>query len=151
MPPSCGIPARSRCFDVLPPASDDSTVYLLMELIEGPTLGQLIQSQGPLPDAVVAGDGLQLLDVLAAAHALGVVHRDIKPANIMIAPDGRVKLADFGVAHVLGDARLTRSGVRSTSAYMAPELFDAAPITPAADLWSLGRHPLRRRRGIRAL
>jgi len=76
--------------------------------------------------------------VLAAAHALGVVHRDVKPANIMITADGQVKLTDFGIAHILGDARITTSGVMGTQAYMAPELFDAELITPAADLWALG-------------
>ena len=56
----------------------------------------------------------------------------------MITPGGQVKLADFGIAHIAGDARLTRSGVMGTQAYMAPELFESAPITPAADLWALG-------------
>ena len=131
-------PGAVTLFDVIPATAADDAVYLIMEYVEGPTLAQLIRSQGPLPDAVAAGYGLQLLDVLAAAHALGVVHRDVKPANIIITPAGQVKLTDFGIAHVLGDARLTRSGVMGTQAYMAPELFDSQPITPAADLWALG-------------
>jgi serine/threonine protein kinase/sugar lactone lactonase YvrE len=131
-------PGAVTLYDVLPATADDDAVYLIMELIEGPTLAQLIQSRGPLPDAVAAGYGLQLLDVLDAAHALGIVHRDVKPANIIITPAGQAKLTDFGIAHVLGDARLTRSGVMGTQAYMAPELFESQPITPAADLWALG-------------
>jgi len=131
-------PGAVTLFDVIPATADDSAVYLIMEYIEGATLGQHIQYQGRLPDPVVAGYGIQLLDVLAAAHALGVVHRDVKPANIMITADGQVKLTDFGIAHVVGDARLTRGDVMGTQAYMAPELFDAQPITPAADLWALG-------------
>lgn len=86
----------------------------------------------------MAAFGLQLLSVLQAAHALGIVHRDIKPANIIIAPGGQSKLTDFGIAHTVGDPRLTRSGIMGTQAYMAPELFDSASITPAADVWSLG-------------
>jgi len=131
-------PGAVTLFDVIPATAGEDAVYLIMEYIEGPTLSQLIRSQGRLPDAVVAGYGIQLLDVLAAAHALGVVHRDIKPANIMITADGQVKLTDFGIAHILGDARITASGVMGTQAYMAPELFDAELITPAADLWALG-------------
>jgi eukaryotic-like serine/threonine-protein kinase len=66
------------------------------------------------------------------------VHRDVKPANIIIAPGGQAKLTDFGIAHAVGEARLTSSGIMGTQAYMAPELFDAGPITPAADVWSPG-------------
>jgi len=62
----------------------------------------------------------------------------ITPANIIMAGGSQAKLTDFGIAHTVGDTRLTRSGVMGTQAYMAPELFDSAPITPAADLWSLG-------------
>jgi tRNA A-37 threonylcarbamoyl transferase component Bud32 len=130
-------PGAVTLYDVIPATADDA-VYLIMELIEGPTLSQLIRSQGKLPDAAVARYGLQLLDVLAAAHALGIVHRDVKPSNIMITPSGQVKLTDFGIAHILGDARITTSGVMGTQAYMAPELFEAQAITPAADLWALG-------------
>jgi serine/threonine protein kinase/sugar lactone lactonase YvrE len=131
-------PNAVTLYDVIPATADDDAVYLIMELIEGPTLGQLIQAQGRLPDATTAGYGLQLLDVLEAAHALGITHRDVKPANIMITAGGQAKLTDFGIAHIAGDARLTRSGVMGTQAYMAPELFESQPITPAADLWALG-------------
>jgi serine/threonine protein kinase len=119
--------------------AEDGTVYLIMEFVEGVTLSELINRNGALPAPQVVGYGLQLLDVLAAAHALGIVHRDVKPGNIMITPRGQVKLSDFGLAHAVGDPRLTTSGVvKGTQAYLAPELFEDAPITPAADLWSLG-------------
>ena len=130
-------PGAVTLYDVLPPTEGDDAVYLIMELVEGPTLAQLMQ-RGPLPALDVARFGLQLLGVLQVAHGLGVVHRDIKPANIMITPAGQAKLTDFGIAYTVGDARLTRSGIMGTQAYMAPELFESAPITPAADLWSLG-------------
>jgi serine/threonine protein kinase len=124
--------------DVLPATAGDDAVYLIMELIEGPTLAQLIAQDGALPAPRVARYGLQLLNVLEAAHTLGIVHRDVKPGNIMITADDQVKLADFGFAHTMGDPRLTRSGVMGTQAYMAPELFESEPITPAVDMWSLG-------------
>jgi serine/threonine protein kinase len=130
-------PGAVVLYDVLPASAGDDAIYLIMELVEGPTLAQLTQ-RGPLPAAHVAAFGLQLLSVLQAAHALGVVHRDIKPANIIIAAGGQAKLTDFGIAHTVGDPRLTRSGIMGTQGYLAPELFEAAPITPAADIWSLG-------------
>ena len=131
-------PGAVTLYDVLPASDGDDAVYLIMELVQGPTLAQVIAQQGPLAEATVAGFGLQLLAVLEAAHALGVVHRDIKPANILTTPAGQAKLTDFGIAHTIGDMRLTRSGILGTQAYLAPELFESAPITPAADLWSLG-------------
>lgn len=132
-------PNAVTLYDVLPATAGDDAVYLVMELIDGPTLAQLIRRKGRLPDATVAAVGLQLLDVLAAAHKLDIVHRDIKPGNIMVAAGNQVKLADFGIAHTVGDVRITLAGVMGTQAYMAPELFDSKPvISPAADLWSLG-------------
>jgi serine/threonine protein kinase len=131
-------PGAVLLYDVLPATSSDDAIYLIMELVPGPTLAELVRRNGALPAAAVATYGLQLLSVLDAAHALGVVHRDVKPANIIITPGGQAKLTDFGIAHAVGEARLTSSGIMGTQAYMAPELFDAAPITPAADVWSLG-------------
>lgn len=124
--------------EIIPAATPDGPAYLIMEFVDGPTLSELIARDGALPASRVARYGLQMLDVLAAAHALGIVHRDVKPDNIMIAAGDQAKLSDFGIAHVAGDPRLTRSGVMGTQAYVAPELFDGAPIMPAADLWSLG-------------
>jgi len=125
-------------YEVFPAGAGDEAAYLIMEFVEGPTLGQLIAREGPRPAARVANYGLQLLDVLEAAHALGIVHRDVKPGNILIAAGDQVKLADFGIAHTAGTAGLARGEFVGTYAYMAPELFDHAPVTPAADLWSLG-------------
>jgi serine/threonine protein kinase/sugar lactone lactonase YvrE len=130
-------PGAVGLYDVLPATGADDAVYLIMELVEGPTLAEIIERGGPLPGPQIAAVGLQLLSVLDAAHALGVVHRDIKPGNIIIAA-GQAKLTDFGIAHSVGDPRLTRTGVMGTQAYLAPELFESAPISPAADLWSLG-------------
>src|SRR6202000_1080797 len=99
---------------------------------------QVIEREGPLSEPRAAGIALQMLSILDAAHALGIVHRDIKPANIMITPAGQVKLADFGIAHLEGGTRLTGSGVIGTPAYMAPEQLQGFAITPDVDLWALG-------------
>jgi hypothetical protein len=124
--------------DIIPATAADDAVYLIMEYIDGATLGQVIERDGPLGEPRTAGIALQLLSILEAAHALGIVHRDIKPANIMITVDGRVKLTDFGIAHVVGGTRLTGSGVIGTPAYMAPEQLQGLALTPAVDLWALG-------------
>jgi serine/threonine protein kinase len=131
-------PGAVALYDVLPASAADSAMYLIMELVEGPTLAELIQRNGPLPADAVTAYGLQLLSVLEAAHGLGIVHRDIKPANILIGQGGQAKLTDFGIAHTVGDQRMTNSGIMGTQAYLAPELFEGAAISPAADLWSLG-------------
>ena len=109
-----------------------------MEYVDGATLAQVIEHEGPLSEPRAAGIALQMLSILDAAHALGIVHRDIKPANIMITAAGQVKLADFGIAHMVGGTRLTGSGVIGTPAYMAPEQLQGQDITPAVDLWALG-------------
>jgi serine/threonine protein kinase len=87
----------------------------------------------------VASIGLQTLNALEAAHAAGIVDRDVKPSNIMVAPDGTVKLTDFGIARAVDDPRLTASGgIMGSPGYMAPELFAGRPPSPATDQWALG-------------
>jgi serine/threonine protein kinase len=124
--------------DIIPASPADDAVYLIMEYVAGASLGQLVDEQGALSEPRTAEIALQLLSVLDAAHALGIVHRDIKPANIMITPAGQVKLTDFGIAHMAGGTRLTGSGVVGTPAYMAPEQLQGFDLTPAVDCWALG-------------
>jgi serine/threonine protein kinase len=124
--------------DVISPTGDDDSVYIVMEYVEAPTLGDLIDREGPLPAPRVAAMGAGILDALTAAHAMGIVHRDIKPSNVLVGAGDRVKLTDFGIALAAEDTRLTRSGVMGTHAYLAPEAFDNGHIGPAADLWALG-------------
>jgi tRNA A-37 threonylcarbamoyl transferase component Bud32 len=130
-------PGAVTLYDILPATSDDDAVYLIMEYLDGPTLAELMQASGAQPAPRVAAWGLQLLSVLETAHGLGIVHRDIKPANIILTA-GQARLTDFGIAHTVGDPRLTRVGIMGTRAYLAPELLNSAPLSPAADLWSLG-------------
>lgn len=117
---------------------DDTAAYLIMELLDGQDLAQVIEQEGPLGAARVVDIAQQVLDALAAAHAENVVHRDVKPGNIMVLRDGSVKLVDFGIAHALGETRMTYNAVIGTRAYMAPELFGNGDITAAVDMWSLG-------------
>jgi len=113
--------------------------WLVMEYVDGVTLGQRVQSEGRLsPDE--AGDLLrQAAEALVAAHAAGIAHRDVKPSNILVGRDGQVKLTDFGIARVAGDPSLTQTGlVTGSPAYLAPEVATGSPGDQASDVWSLG-------------
>src|SRR4051812_35927922 len=138
---------------------DATNVYLVSELVEGRTLGELI-AEDALSDRDVARIGAALCDGLVHAHQRGVVHRDVKPQNVMVVAEpaagmGFAKLADFGVAHLAGDEPLTRTGdVVGTLAYMAPEQAEGKRVTWEADVYSLaltlyeawtGVNPVRKR------
>src|SRR5439155_11897293 len=113
--------------------------YIVMELIEAPTLTDYVRQHGPLPADAAASVAEQLLSALEAAHAAGVVHRDVKPSNVMIKRDGRVKLTDFGIAQAMEDQRLTVSGALVGSpSYIAPERLHGQDAGPPSDLWALG-------------
>jgi eukaryotic-like serine/threonine-protein kinase len=112
--------------------------YLVMELIDGPSLSQVID-HGPLHPARTMDVLAQAASGLQAAHAAGLVHRDIKPTNLMLAPGGVLKITDFGLSHTLGSAPITGTGLLiGTPAYFAPERAGGARATPAGDLYSLG-------------
>src|SRR6266700_3758159 len=111
---------------------------LVLELVHGPSLTQVLAG-GPLAPARVLDVVAQVAAGLAAAHAAGVMHRDIKPGNLLVDPDGRVKITDFGIASAAGSAPLTRTGtVLGTPAYLAPERLAGASAGPASDLYALG-------------
>jgi hypothetical protein len=123
-------------YDVVQEAGN---TFIVMELIEAPTLSDIVRNRGPLPQDAVASLASQLLSALETAHAAGIVHRDVKPSNIMVLPNGRVKLTDFGIAQALDDPRLTTSGILIGSpTYMAPERIQGAEADAASDLWALG-------------
>jgi serine/threonine-protein kinase len=115
--------------------------FLAMAFYDGTTLGQLLAAQPDrrLPVATAAAIAGQLASALAAAHAAGIVHRDLKPENVMVLPDGRVKLLDFGLARRLDAQALTEVGMAvGTAAYMAPEQIEGERSGTAADVWALG-------------
>ncbi len=129
-------PGVITVYDVL---SEEGRTFIVMELITAPTLAEVVARWGPLPPERVARIGLQVAFALHAAHQAGIVHRDVKPANVMVAEDGSVWLADFGIARLQGDPRLTASGlVVGSPAYMAPEQASGGDSGPEVDLWELG-------------
>ncbi len=121
---------------------DDDAVYLVSELVEGPTLADLLRA-GALSDRDVLRIGATLCAALAHAHKRGVIHRDVKPSNV-ICPEadaglGTAKLTDFGIARMADHDVLTRTGdIIGTLAYMAPEQARGEKITAAVDVYALG-------------
>jgi eukaryotic-like serine/threonine-protein kinase len=132
----------------------EGRLFLVMELVEAPTLRDLVERSGPLPPGTAAGVGLELLDALDAAHRAGIVHHDVKPANVMVTAGGRIKLSDFGIASLQEDTQRTLTGaaqagdadpggramtvVFGSLPYVAPEQASGRGAGPAADLWALG-------------
>jgi len=113
--------------------------FLVMELIDGPSLAAVMAGGGAQPPSRVLEVIEQVAAGLAAAHAVGLVHRDIKPANLLLAPGGVVKITDFGIASAAGSAPLTQAGMLAcTPGYLAPERAAGSPAGPPSDLYSLG-------------
>ena len=123
----------------------DGRAYLATEYLEGETLRETLR-RGPLPRGEALGIALALASGLEAAHRQGIVHRDLKPENVLRLADGRVKILDFGLAHLQGDARrlasitrLTERGlVVGTPGYMAPEQLLGGSVDGRADQYALG-------------
>ncbi|RME47495.1 MAG: serine/threonine protein kinase, partial [Caldilineae bacterium] len=114
--------------------------YLVLEYIAGQDLHtRLVERGGPLPVAEALHAARGLLEALAYAHQQGVIHRDIKPENILLTPDGRVKVADFGLSVARGEMRLTRDDVIvGTVLYLAPEVISGTRPDARADLYACG-------------
>jgi hypothetical protein len=129
-------PRAAAVFDVV---EERDSVWLVMELVEAPSLAAVVEEHGPLPHRRAATIGLDVLEALAAAHRVGVVHRDVKPANVLVGAGDRAKLTDFGVARIRDEAKLTATGhIIGSPAYMSPEQARGEAAGPAADLWALG-------------
>ncbi|MEJ2861981.1 serine/threonine-protein kinase [Actinomycetospora flava] len=116
----------------------DGEVCLVMEYVAAPSLADLLDREGSLPPARVAGIGAQIAEGLAAMHERGIVHRDVKPANIMIGAGDTVTVTDFGIAVVDAEPGTADQLVAGTPHYMAPELARGGTATAAADVFSLG-------------
>lgn len=144
---------------------DQGTLFIVMEYISGETLYSRLRA-GPLPRSDALRVAAEVAEAVEAAHAKPLVHRDLKPANVMLTPQGRAKVMDFGLAKRLapdklndvaataGDVPLTTAGaVTGTPEYMSPEQVKGAPLDPRSDLFSYGiilcelltgKHPFRR-------
>lgn len=128
-------PSIASVFDYV---DEDDRRAIVMELVEGETLAARI-ARGPLPPAEAARIFDQVLGALQALHDRGVLHRDVKPSNILLTPDGRVKVTDFGVASMAGEATLTMTGTfMATPQYAAPEQLKGEASTPATDIYQTG-------------
>ncbi|MBI4951512.1 MAG: serine/threonine protein kinase [Myxococcales bacterium] len=121
---------------------DQGVHYIVMELLQGTTLGALMDARGALPLEWVKRIGRQVAAALAHAHGKGVFHRDIKPDNVMIAPDGSAVLTDFGIASAgtaAGGERLTQQGMAvGTPLYISPEQVKGGPVDGRCDIYGLG-------------
>jgi len=112
--------------------------YIVQEYVEGETLKELIRREAPLDARRAITIGLQILAALRVAHQQGVIHRDVKPQNILVQPDGKVKVADFGIANA-GESDMTEAGsIVGTAQYLAPEQARGLPVGPPADLYAVG-------------
>lgn len=136
-------PAIVQVFDLI---EDEEGDWIVMEMVEGTTLAQVLEA-GPLDVDSTLGIAHQIAEGLAAAHALGIVHRDLKVENVMIMPDGRAKILDFGIAKQLDFAvegsrqrqPISKTGeVLGTSRTMAPEQARGVAVGPRSDLFSFG-------------
>ena len=130
-------------FDVV---DNGDATWIVMEV---PRVAHPVRGDGGRTAAGRAGgDGTQVAQALAAAHAVGVIHRDVKPGNILVGDDDETKISDFGIAHPMRDERLTQTGlVSGTPTYFSPELARGADPGPPSDVWALGATLYAARRG----
>ncbi|NEN05793.1 serine/threonine protein kinase [Diaminobutyricibacter tongyongensis] len=140
----------------LAPADSETPSFLVMELVDGPDLRAELE-KGPLSGEVSAQIAYEIAEALVAVHSLGIVHRDLKPANILLAPTGlpspayHAKLADFGIAHLLGEERMTTVGlVIGTAGYLSPEQATGGEPGPETDVYALGLVVLECLTGVKA-
>ncbi|MFF4506702.1 serine/threonine-protein kinase [Streptomyces sp. NPDC001401] len=118
---------------------DGGQPCIVMEYVPAGTLADVLDGGRTLPPEEAARIGLGVISAVRAAHAAGVLHRDIKPGNVLLGPDGRVVLTDFGIAQTAGTSTLTQTGEMIGSIdFMAPERIRGHKPGPASDLWSLG-------------
>lgn len=118
---------------------EEGSAYLVMELVPGEALSTILERERVLPADQVLDFVAQTASALHAAHQAGLVHRDIKPGNLLITPDGRVKITDFGIARIADQVPLTATGqVMGTVQYLSPEQASGHPASPSTDVYSLG-------------
>ena len=117
----------------------DGRPWIVMELVEGSSLKEILDTEGPLSPQRAAAIGRQLLAVLSAAHSAGMLHRDVKPSNVIVTASGRAVLTDFGLAvSTSRPGETVACPLEGSPAYLSPEQARGEPLGPASDMWSLG-------------
>ena len=120
-------------------AADEPAPYIVMQYVEGTSLWQVLRERRTLPATEVMDIVAQVAAALQVAHEAGIVHRDLKPANMLVTPEGRVVLVDFGIARTMDAEPLTLTGtIIGTADYISPEQSEGRPATSRSDLYSLG-------------
>lgn len=118
---------------------EEGSAYLVMELVPGESLSTILERDKALPTDQVLDIVSQTSAALQAAHSVGLVHRDVKPGNLLITPDRRVKITDFGIARIADQVPLTATGqVMGTVQYLSPEQASGKPASPSTDIYSIG-------------
>ncbi len=129
-------PNMANVFDYV---QENGRTGIVMEFVEGETLAERIEREGPLDETDAVRTTSALLAALSVAHEAGIVHRDVKPGNVMITTTGTVKVTDFGIARAAGHQTLTETGmVVGTAHYLSPEQVSGKPATPSSDLYAVG-------------
>jgi serine/threonine protein kinase len=128
-------PAVVQIYNV---AKHGNYCYIAMEYVEGSSGDDLIASRGPLSPVDASQIVIQIAGALHQAHSCSIIHRDIKPANVLVKPDGTAKLGDFGTALHASAATMKPSAPVGTPHFIAPEMWQGAPATPATDIYALG-------------
>ena len=120
--------------------TDNGRAFLVMEFVPGANLRQVVRERGRLSTGQALAVMDHVLAALAAAHAAGLVHRDVKPENVLVTADGRVKVADFGLARAVAGSTVTTTGsvLMGTAAYLAPEQFEHGTADARSDVYSAG-------------
>jgi serine/threonine-protein kinase len=117
----------------------NGSYFIVMEYVEGRTLKELLVSRGPCPVPIAISYARQILAALRYAHRNGIIHRDIKPHNVIVDHEGRVKVADFGIARAGTTSQMTEAGsIIGTAQYLSPEQARGAPVDESSDLYSTG-------------
>jgi serine/threonine-protein kinase len=117
----------------------NGSYFIVMEYVEGRTLKELLVTRGPCPVPIAISYARQILAALRYAHRNGIIHRDIKPHNVIVDHEGRVKVADFGIARAGTTSQMTEAGsIIGTAQYLSPEQARGAPVDESSDLYSTG-------------